>query len=211
VAETPIRPELKLSNQLVMTAQLQLAIRMLQMKSSEFPIAQWREEYPALVELAPGAPDPIGEEERAMAEEDGQAVWEALEESPVPAILEIPDVFVFGNPPQARANRHAWPRWTTSDEHGPDKQREALWIVRALRQRARTFEKIVQVIADQRPLVAVTLDPDKIEPVPIRGIAETVGMHESTIDRVAQGCRFQNLHAIVAMVKKGKKLGFARL
>ncbi len=65
----------------------------------------------------------------------------------------------------------------------------------------------MQAVVDQRLLLGVTLDPEKVEPVAMRGLAETIGMHESTLERVSRAVRFQNLHLLV-VTKRGKKLGF---
>jgi len=192
--------EVKLSQQLVMTPQLQLAIRLLQMRSAELPVAHWMADTPGLEELAADAPDPLDAEEVEHAESNPPA-WFASSESPLPALDEVADVWVFGNPPQARANRTAYPRLGGATK-------EARWLMRALRQRAKTYEKIVAAILTMRPQIALGSEPASIEPVAIRGIAQTAGMHESTITRVANGCRFQNLFGIVAMTKQGKQLAF---
>ena len=70
-----------------------------------------------------------------------------------------------------------------------DRIRDASWLLRALRQRARTYEKVVGAIAELRPRLAIA---DKIDAVPVREIAEKIGMHESTITRVASAVRWQN-------------------
>ncbi len=198
-----IKNQLKLSQQLVMTPQLQMAIKILATPSRELPVAQWIADTPGLVHLPVDERDPLDVEEEANAADPEQDLppWFPATESPLPVLAEIPDVWVFGNPPQARANRAGYPRLKGETT-------EAKWLLRALRQRARTYEKIVQAIVDLRPLLGVTLDPQLVDPVPVRAVADAVGMHESTITRVAQGCRLQNLHLIVAIAKQGKKLGF---
>lgn len=192
--------DLKLSQQLVMTPQLQLAIKLLAMKSSELPVDDWKKQF-GLEELAPSERDPIDLDEEAKTPDADPPPWFPATESELPGLAEIPDVWVTGNPPHARANRHAYPRLRGSTPDGK-------WILRSLRQRARAYERVVQAVVEQRPLLGVTLDPDQIEPVSIREIAEAIGMHESTIERVASAVRFQNRHGIVAMIKRGKKLGF---
>lgn len=188
---------------LVMTAQLQLAIKLLSMSSTELPVEDWKKATPGLDELPAGERDPLDVAEEANEPDPDHPPWFPSTESPLPALAEIPDVWVFGNPPQARANRHAYPRLqgTTKD---------ALWLLRALRQRARTYEKVVQAVVDARPALGVTLDPTTIQPVALRSIAEAVAMHESTVERVAQGLRFQNLHLLIGLTTQGKKLGFAK-
>lgn len=196
-----VKDQLKLSQQLVMTPQLQLAIKLLSMASKELPVEAWKTEIPGLDELPVGERDPLDVEEEAREPDPEFPPWFPATESPLPPLAEIPDVWVFGNPPQARANRHAYPRLSGSTA-------EAKWLLRSLRQRARTYERIVQAVVDRRPLLGVTLEPDKVEAVAIRQIAEAVAMHESTIERVARAVRFQNLHLLVGMTKHGKKLGF---
>ena len=195
--------EIKLSQQLVLTPQLQFAINLLAMPSKEFSVESWKTQFPGLEDLPAGERDPLDVEEEAEADPDVRP-WFPATESILPPLAEVPDVWVVGNPPQARANRHAYPRLAATTD-------PARWVLRALRQRARTFEKIVQAVIDARPLLGVTLDPEKIAPMAIRSIAETIGMHESTVERVSRAVRLQNLHAIVGMTKRGSKLGFAKL
>jgi hypothetical protein len=195
--------EIKVAQPLVMTAQLQLAIKLLSMSSKALPVEAWKTEIPGLDELPSGARDPLDVEEEANEPDPGFPPWFPATESPLPALAELPDVWVFGNPPQARANRHAYPRLRATTK-------DALWLLRALRQRARTYERIVQAVVDARPALGVTLDPAAIQPVSLRSIAEAVAMHESTVERVAQGLRFQNLHLLLGLTKQGKKLGFAK-
>jgi DNA-directed RNA polymerase specialized sigma54-like protein len=71
--------------------------------------------------------------------------------------------------------------------------------VLALRQRAKTFEKVIGVLAEQRPRIAVAMKAADVKPMPVRAIAKAVGFHESTIQRVAAGCRVQNLHRVFGL------------
>src|SRR5438552_1667030 len=64
----------------------------------------------ALADLAPGEVDPLDEQELELAAEAGQPPWYFNAETPLPALELVPDVWVFGNPPQARANPGAVPR-----------------------------------------------------------------------------------------------------
>lgn len=189
--------------ELVMTPQLQLAIKLLAMRSTDLPIEAWKAEY-ALEEQPLGDPDPLDAVEAAKTADDDPPPWFPATESHLPALDETPDVWVFGNPPQARANRQAYPRLAGTTK-------EALWLLRSLRQRARTYERVVQGVVDRRPLLAVTLDPDKVELLAIRELAETIGLHESTVERVASAVRFQNLHGVLVITKRGNKLGFAKV
>ena len=193
---------------LVMTPQLQMAIRMLSMTQDELfaMVDDWREQHPgAITELAPGDPEPITEEEQDAADEQGIAPWAFLDEPPLPAAAPRPDVWVFGNPPQARANPSAVPRIkavfddATISRSAAD-VREASWLARAVRQRARTMEKVVAALVQLRPQMAISLEPDKLEPVDVKAVADAVGMHESTIERVTPVCRYQTIHGVVQLV-----------
>ena len=191
-----------------MTPQLRMAIRMLSMTQDELfaMIADWRTKHPgAISELEPGDPEPITEEEQDAADEHGAPIWAFLTEPPLPSAAPRPDVWVFGNPPQARANPAAVPRIkavfddATISRSAAD-VREASWIARAVRQRARTMEKVVAALVALRPQMAIALEPDKLEPVDTKTIADAVGMHESTIERVAPVCRYQTIHGVVQLV-----------
>jgi hypothetical protein len=77
-----------------MTPQLQMAIRMLSMTQAELfaMVADWREHHPgAIAELAPGDPEPVGQEELDDAER-GIPVWTFLPEPPLPDVAPRPDV-----------------------------------------------------------------------------------------------------------------------
>ena len=186
----------------LMTPQLQLAIKLLSMPSKELPVEAWKQEVRGLEELPIGERDPLDVLEQDKAIDPDIPPWFPATESELPALAEVPDVWVVGNPPQARANRHAYPRLAATTP-------EALWLLRALRQRARTYEKVVQAAVDARPALGVTLEPAAIEPVAIHELAEKLGLHESTIERVSHAVCFQNRHVLVGFVARGKKLGFA--
>jgi len=190
-----IAPMTDIAKQLVMTPQLQLAIRMLATPSSE--LAPLLAGY-ALVAFA-GDVDP--------ADEDGES-WSALATSPFDD--DRGDVFVFGNPPKVRANRNAYPRVQVDPScTDADRERDALWVVRAVRQRARTFERVVAALVEPQPRVATSIDGSDVEPIAVRDLAETVGMHESTITRVASVVTIRNMHGLLAFDGK-KKLRLRR-
>ena len=204
----------KLSEQLVMTPQLQMAIRMLSMTQDELfaMIADWREKHPdAIAELEPGDPEPINEEEQELADEQGIPPWTFPTEVPLPDVKPRPDVWVFGNPPQARANPAANPRIKavfddkTITRSAAD-AREASWLARAVRQRAKTQEKLVAAVLQLRPQMAIALEPDKLPAVTTREVAEAMGMHESTIERVASVCRYQTIHGVVQLITAKNKI-----
>ncbi len=185
-----VKAQLRLAKQLVMTPQLQLAIRMLSTPSGELA---------ALIAPTPGValeasdPDPL-------------LVPHEVEDAPPWQFADVPveitaDVWLDGNPPQARANRRALP-----DLRIVEATRDTQWLVRALVQRARTFERVVDALARLRPRLALD---GKIQPVPTREIAEAIGMHASTIERVAQVCTVQNRQRVLALAASRKGISVA--
>ncbi len=88
-------PDDKAPQMLVMTSQLQLAIKLLSMSSKDLPVEAWKTETPGLDELA-----------EALEPDPDFPPWFPAIESPLPALAEVPDVWVFGNPPQARTRIH---------------------------------------------------------------------------------------------------------
>jgi sigma-54-like protein len=222
-----LKPELKLSQQLVMTPQLQLAIKLLGTPTRDLPALiepQVAAYGAALAPLRPGEPDPLIE---AMAEtyaDDGVDAWAPRDDSPfpratphaptgglyVPIAIELgdpapaidtrADVWIFGQPPQARANGRAFPRYRLVDASA----REAAWLLRALFQRARTYERVVAAVLALRPALA-TGGP--FAPVSKRDVGEAVGMHESTIGRVFAAVRFATADAVFGFA--GDKAGRA--
>ncbi len=176
----------KPSQQLVMTPQLQLAIKMLSTPSAELAalIASTQGLEPA--EL--GDPDLLqvpSDEELELQVETGVTPWSFLLERPPELAASDADVWIFGNPPIARANRSAWP-------HVRGATRDAAWVVRALRQRAKLFEQVVTAILQARPELAVARGP--IKPVSVRAISEHLTIHEATMRRAVSACCIQNLH-----------------
>jgi DNA-directed RNA polymerase specialized sigma54-like protein len=208
----------KILQQLQMTPQLQMAIRMLAMTQDELfkMVADWREAHPgAIKDQAPGDPDPLSEEEQDLVDE-GQRVWSFLAEPPLPAASPRPDVWVFGNPPQARANPAATPRvLAVFDDETISRSaadvREASWLARALRQRAKTTEKVVEAIVQLQPQAVIALDPDALPPLEMREIAQAIELHESTIGRVAPVTRYQTIHGVVQLAVKKTTIVHRRL
>jgi DNA-directed RNA polymerase specialized sigma54-like protein len=203
-------------DELVMTPQLQLAIRLLGTATRELPalIADWQQAHPGAVEaLAPGEADPYDERELEVAAEEEVAPWFYFEEEPFPPLGA--DVWVFGNPPEVRANGRGLPRIRAvfddvSMTRSAADVRQASWLVRGLRQRARTYEQVVAAVIGLRPELATAPDPSQIEPVSSDAVADAVGMHESTIRRIVMACRFQTVHGVMRFSGDGKRLGFAR-
>jgi hypothetical protein len=195
---------LKLSQQLVMTPQLQMAIRLLATPSDQLPamIADWQAQHPgALVPLATGEPDPADDAERGGSPDDDPPPFLLLDDPPlpIPADGRTADVFVFGNPPEARANRATLPRVRVAPDATADAARDATWLVRSLRQRLRSYENIVRAVVALRPELAVAVDPSTVAWPGTRAVAERVGMHESTVERVRSACTFQTVHGVYAL------------
>ncbi len=210
-----IAKQLKLSKQLVMTPQLQMAIRLLGTPTAQLGalLDEFHARCPGvLVQALPGDPDLLDEpsaEDREASEESGVPWWTFA-----PPVVEYAegDVLVFGNPPAAYANRRVLPYLALAPDARTlpaDHLREAQWLLRSLRQRARTYEKVVAAIAALQPAIGIATSAKEMKPVPLRSIAEAVGMHESTISRVAAGCRIQNLHGVFALAAGKRGIGLA--
>jgi DNA-directed RNA polymerase specialized sigma54-like protein len=210
----PLRP----LQEPVVTPQLQLALRLLATPLAELPalLAEWQADHPgAVAPLAPGEADPYDDRERELASEDPELQpFFYYDEEPLPQLGA--DVWVFGNPPRARANGRALPRLkVVFDEAAMTRSaadaRKASWLIRALRQRARTYEQIVGAVLGIRPQLVIAPDPSRIDPVTFGVITEIVGMHESTVRRVAAACRYQTLHGVMRFTGDGKWIGYARV
>jgi DNA-directed RNA polymerase specialized sigma54-like protein len=178
-----VKAQARLASQLVMTPQLQLAIRMLSTPSGE--LAALIAPTPGLA-IEPSDPDPL----LASVEVDGEPAWQF---AGVPTEITA-DVWLDGNPPRALANRRALPAVRIVEA-----TRDAQWIVRSLVQRARTFERVVGALARLRPQLGVAMSADEIAPVETRELAAAIGMHESTLERVAKACTVQNKHRVFAL------------
>lgn len=169
----------------VMTPQLQLAIRMLSLSQaacSELLEAE-RARLGVLRHLGDHEEDPLETAERATAEEEGRAPWLLSRVRLIDSQSTEPDVWVTGTPPVAAANGSG-PRFTVIDEADPAVNREATWLLMALRQRLRTFERVaaVAVAANHDYFAGATDEPTRLS---IREVAQGAGLHESTIERVA--------------------------
>ena len=193
-----------------MTPQLQLALKLLGTPSAK--LRELIDEFCGALEPLPvGTPDPLAapsDEETAELEDNGTPIWEWLAEPPLPALGA--DVWVFGNPPRVRANRDALPYLRTAATASNDDRRNAAWLFRALRQRAKTFERIASAIVGAHPRLAIA--EDDIPPVATREIAEAIGIHESTVGRVADGgMRLQNIHGVFALANRKHTISVHRV
>jgi DNA-directed RNA polymerase specialized sigma54-like protein len=186
-----------------MTPQLQLAIRLLAMPGEQVAsvITDFERDHPGvLVALADGEVDPADAADRELSLENDVPPFELLDEPPLPpAEGPVPDVWVSGNPPQARANRAMLPRVRVVVDADADAVREARWLLRALRQRLRTYENVVRGMVAIRPELATAVDPAAVRAITTRELATAIGLHESTLSRVATACRVQTLHGVYAI------------
>ena len=190
--------DLKRSKQLVMTPQLQLAIKLLGTPSRDLGplLAGWHTEHPGAVEELPiGAPDPADEAEHAVAAEGEVEPWFYPAEGDDPLPAENTDVWVWGNPSRARSTPRGSPRWKVAATD-PDAKRAAAWLVRSLRMRAKTYERVVAEAVALCPNLATALDPTLLPAIKIRDIAERIGMHESTVMRTAGAVQFRTRHGL---------------
>lgn len=197
---------MSITDRIGLTPQLQLAIKLLGMPTAHLitVIEEWRAERPGVViEVPPGEVDPADELERVLAAEEERPAFVFITHAPLPALGA--DVWVFGNPPEVHANGRAFPRLKVVSGDR-EQQRDAAWLIRALRQRAKSYEKVVRGMLAHRPKLAIAIEPTEIEPVAIKDLCEATQMHESTIGRVASACRWQNLHGVFGLEERGTKI-----
>jgi len=198
-----VKRELKLSQQLVMTPQLQMAIKMLQTSTGD--LHTMLDNIAGLEPAMLDDPDLLqpSSEEMAAEQEDGRVPW-----SFDVTVHGSGDVSIVGDPPVARAVRGVLPYVRVKQDADAEQKREALWFARAMRQRARTYELFTATLLARRPSLATATSPADVEPVKVRELAEEMGMHESTITRVATGIRIENSRGVLSLTsdKRGVHL-----
>jgi DNA-directed RNA polymerase specialized sigma54-like protein len=182
---------LKLAQQLVMTPQLQMAIRLLGM-----PLAQLRDDLPELVasnpplEVRARSATPIGPFSAAI---DGPVVPELFvwrEEQTMRVVANdgpYPTFSVYGHDLPLMLDPSTDAESEPLQGHTAEEvafARNALWLCRALQQRARTYVKLGQALVTAFG-PAVFVDATTEQPrIKTRDIAERMGMHESTVTRM---------------------------
>jgi DNA-directed RNA polymerase specialized sigma54-like protein len=199
---------LKLSQALVMTPQLQMAIRLLSFGRAELV----ERELPTLLEQHPL----LGSSPREPTEFDVDEEVVVVREGPgfraLPSALGLPafsvgghayafDYYPTGPTPEDRPDPMPGAKFAAERA---DELRAALWVLRALEQRGRTYARVAQALVERRPAFFEE-GPGRLEPVTYRELAEDVGMHESTIDRVVTGKALRCSHgayALDALVRK---------
>lgn len=180
----------KLSQALVMTPQLQLAIKMLTFGRADlvdFELPKMLGEYP-LVGVAQREPTEYDVDEDVIVVRVGGG-FRAL-----PSALGMPTFSVGGHPyafeyyptgPTPDERPDPMPGATFAPEQA-DEVKAALWLLRALEQRARTYARVAQALVDRRTAF-FDEGPERLEPITYRELSDDVGMHESTISRIVNG------------------------
>jgi RNA polymerase sigma-54 factor len=182
--------KLKLSQQLVMTPQLQQAIRMLSQNLEELlrELDATRKKNPMLSvqtrttrPIGPFPPDLETIPEVYVYLQGGDVFVE-------PNINALPDIFI-GNILVPQFDPEDDSAASPLDKVPAEKKeqaREVLWLARAVQQRAKTYVSVIRAIVMRGPpwFKDEDNDPPKFT---VREIAEEVGMHESTISRILTG------------------------
>lgn len=91
-----------------------------------------------------------------------------------------------------------------------DQLRGATWLVRGLRERARTYEAVVRAIVELRPQIASAHDPKAVAPVSLIELATRSHLALETVSRSASGLRFQTPETVVSVALMGERLAFRR-
>ncbi len=168
--------------------------------------------------------DPLDEEELAAAGREGRPAFMFIDEEPLPP--PHADIWVYGDPVLVRANGRAIPRLKvlTDAPDAPaafpdgsqarlgrnDQLRAATWLLRGLRERARTYETLVRGIVELRPKIATVHEPKAVPPVQVTELAARTKLDIETIRRSARALRFQTPAVIIAMDLQGDQLSFRR-
>ena len=165
-----------MKNPLLMTPQLQQAIKLLTMPFPEVrALLESEAARLGLRRLTDEEVDPLDEQELAAAEEEERApfTFARVARGAVEA-----DVWLRG---ETLVSNGSLPRFVTPPG-GPDK--EATWLMRAIRQRAKTFERVAAAIVGANgAYFAVTQNtPTRLSR---RALAQDLGIHSSTLDRIA--------------------------
>lgn len=171
--------EIKLGQQLMMTPQLQMAIRLLAL-----PLPELLRELPEMVKKAP----PLEVTARDVGDTgfevsvSSDLVVTANDVYPTFSIYGTPVLLTFEAPADQDADDDPMPKGHTAEEIAF--ARNAAWLVRAIRQRARSFVKLGRAIVTLSP--PGTFTDERVEPakIKLREVAEAVGMHESTLERM---------------------------
>ncbi|CAN5903173.1 hypothetical protein BH11MYX3_BH11MYX3_09990 [soil metagenome] len=188
-------------------------------------IDTWCAEHPGCVSpLGAREVDPLDRDELEAASRENRPAFMFVDEEPLPP--PHADIWVYGDPVVVRANPRATPRLRvlTDDPDAPvvfpdgsrdrlartDQLRAATWLVRGLRDRARTYERVVREIVALRPEIATIHDPKAVSAVELADLANGCALDIETVRRSVSGLRFQTPVTVVAAVVAGDRLTFRR-
>ncbi len=192
-------------------------------------IDTWCAEHPGCVSpLGVRDTDPLDREELETAAREGRPAFLFIDDEPLPP--PHADVWIYGDPVVVRANARAIPRLRvlTANADAPgvfpavfrdgshdqlgrhDHLRAAGWLVRALRDRARTYEAVVRAIVELRPLIATVHEPRAVAPVPLAAVAARSKLDVDLVRRCAAALRFQTPVVVVAIALDHDRLAFRR-
>ncbi len=188
-------------------------------------IDNWCAEHPGCVSpLGAREIDPLDHEETELAARENRPAFMFIDEEPLPP--PHADIWVYGDPVVVRANARAVPRLRvlTDDPDSPpvfpdgsrerlgrnDQLRAATWLVRGLRERARTYETLVRALVELRPAIVATEDPEVVEPVELSRLASRSGIEPATVRRSVTAMRFRTPVMVVAVALEGDRISFTR-
>lgn len=169
-----------------MTKKLQLAVRLLSMSRAELTTYLRAEAQTlGLRPLGTEEVDPLEVLEQQEAQKEGRAPWTLQRSQPFALTAEEPDVFVEGAAVFANGSGERW----VCEREG-DAGREGLWLLRAVRQRHRTYEKVAACLCEGNELTAPVKQT-------VESVAQRIGLHVSTVERVVGAGVLQSRHGVL--------------
>ncbi|MBM4776163.1 MAG: hypothetical protein GQE15_00545 [Archangiaceae bacterium] len=169
-----------------MTKQLQLAVRLVSMSRAELT-SYLRAEAQGLGlrPLAGDEVDPLEVQEAQEAQKEGRAPWTLEQRQPFAPTAEEPDVWVEGVSVFANGSGERW----VCEREG-EAAREGLWLLRAVRQRHRTYEKVAACLCEGNELASPVKQT-------VESVAERIGLHVATVERVVAAGVLQSHHGVL--------------
>lgn len=175
-----------------MTKRLQLAVRLLSMSRAELTTHLRAEAEPlGLRPLGDDEVDPLEVLEQQEAQQEGRAPWVLQRAQPFAVTDEVPDVWVVGASVFANGER-----WVCEREG--DAGREGLWLLGAVRQRFRTYEKVAACLCETWE--------SPVKPT-VESVAERLGLHVATVERVVAAGVLQNRHGVLRFSAFARAMG----
>ena len=169
-----------------MTKQLQLAVRLVSMSRAELTTYVRSEaERLGLRPLADDEVDPLEVQDEQEAQKEGRAPWALQRRQPFALTAEEPDVWVEGVSVFANGSGDRW----VCEREG-EAGREGLWLLRAVRQRHRTYEKVAACLCEGNELTS----PAKQT---VESVAERIALHVATVERVIAAGVLQSRHGVL--------------